>query len=307
MRSALLATLSVLLLSGCATTGSTGSIDPGAFKDVPVDGIRGIVVDQAIAPIAKVTVSLALPAGNQTATTDAQGRFTFGGLAPGTYFLSLTHLLYKPVKTSVEVKAGAAPQITRVQMEARFTAKPYSEQFKFKGIIACGYNAVLVTAPCLTDYSTIACAGGCVPQAHDTLTHAQGDNRAFGSSVSQDWQTIVLELVFKPNGQGTSDRMGVLLSYHNRTAADWFATADGVSPVKVRLETGVKDPSEQGTPELLAPQGRNDLLILGSIAASEGQNFGAGVNQEFQVFQTNFYNAKPPEGWSFANGDALPF
>jgi hypothetical protein len=309
MRSPILAAVAVLLLSGCVSSGSTSSTTADPFSGVTGEGntrgIRGIVVDQAIVPVAKVAVTLELAAGNRTATTDAQGRFLFGDLPAGTYFLTFKHLLYKTARSSVELKEGVEPPITRVQLEALFTAKPYHEQFKFKGIIACGYEAVLISAPCVTDYSSISptCPGGCAP----ALRSVQGDNRAFTSSVGPNWQTMVVELLFQSNGQGTSDRMGVLLSYEARTASDWFAVESGTSPVLLRLESGVKHPTQQGEPELLDPAGRNDLQLLGSVRSAEGQDAGAGINQEFQVFQTNFYNAKPPEAWSFANGDEFPF
>ncbi|HUR62343.1 MAG TPA: carboxypeptidase-like regulatory domain-containing protein [Candidatus Thermoplasmatota archaeon] len=313
MRTALLAALVVLLLSGCTSSGNTGTTsDTGQFSDKTVTvssttgAIRGIVVDQAVTPIAKVAVSVMVGATNKTTTSDAQGRFVFSDLPAGTYFMVFKHLLYKTVQQSVDVKAGVAdPPITKVLMEAVFAQKPYHEQFKFKGIIACGYNAVLVTAPCVTDYTSISptCPGGCAPQ----LKGAQGDNRAFITSVAPNWQTIVTELTFQSNGQGTSDRMGVLVSYEKRTAGDWFGTAEGLSPIVLRLETGVEGPDQQGEPKLIPPEGRNDLQILGSIAAAEGQDAGVGINQEFLVFQTNFYNAKPPEGWSFAKGNEFPF
>jgi hypothetical protein len=119
---------------------------------------------------------------------------------------------------------------------------------------------------------------------------------------------MVLELVFQSNGQGTSDRMGLLLSYEKRTAGEWYASYEGKSPILMRIETGVEDGSEQGSKrKMVDPAGESDLQILGSIAASEGQEAGVGVNQEFQIFQTSFYNAKPPANWSFAKGDAFPF
>jgi len=313
MRAVVAAAL-VILLSGCASSGSTPSQqDTGQFKDLKVSvsattgAIRGIVVDQAIKPIPKVTVSIVVAGVNRTATTDDQGRFSFSDLPPGTYFLVARDLLYKTVQQSVEVKAGVEPPITKVLMEAVFSAKPYHEQTKYKGIITCGYQAPVITATCIVDYTTIVCAGGCVPQAHDQINHLEGDQRGFNTQVGPGWQTIVTELVFQSNGQGTTDRMGVLMSYYNRTAADWFGTAEGLSPIVLRLETGVAGPSQQGSPVLIPAEGRPDLLILASIKDSEGQETGVGINREFEVFQTNFYNAKPQDGWSFAKGDDFPF
>lgn len=293
----------LLALAGCAQKP----------KDLPVVGdplkgaIRGLVVDVAIHPIANVLVTLT--EGNRTATTDIQGHFSFGDVQPGTHFLRATHLLYHAVQVVVEVRAGDnQPDYSKVQMVPVFTKKPYVEQVRFKGLIECGYSAVIITAPCVTDYSTIACAGGCVKEAHYALVHAQGDQRAFNTTVGADWQTIVIEITFQSNGQGTSDRMGVLMSYYARNAGHWFGSAEGKNPVLLRFEVGERAPSQQGDDRpLVNATGNDDLLILASIATAEGQEAGVGVAQEFEVIQTNFYNAKPPAGWSFVGGSAMPF
>lgn len=304
-----------LLLAGCSSDGTEavvteqGSID---FSDVEVEvsattgAIRGVVVDDAIRPIAEVKVAVNAAGVNQTGATDGDGRFAFSDLKPGTYFIRAEHLLYETTQVSVEVAAGVEPSITKVLMKAKFDQKPYHQQMKFQGFIACGYQAVLISAPCVTDYTTIACAGGCVPPAHDTLAGAQGDLRALNTTVEAQWQSIVLEMTWEPNGQGTSDQMGMLLSYDQRTASEWFGNVEGANPLLLRFETGEKHPSSQGTKRpMVEPEGAQDLLILGSIKGES--DVGVNVNQDFTIIQTNFYNAKPPEGWSFIRGDPMPF
>jgi hypothetical protein len=190
-------------------------------------------------------------------------------------------------------------------MTAKFAQKPYHTQEKFVGYIACGYEMVTVTAPCVTDYTSILppCPGGC---AND-LKKVQGDTREFPTAVGPGWQTIVLDLVFNANGQGTTSRMGVLISFQKRLASEWYGNAEGDSPVQLRIETGVKHASEQGSAQTMVdPAGQNDLTVLGSIKGND-QNVGINIQQKFEVYKTDFYNAKPPEGWSFAKGDKFPF
>ena len=317
MRGLVFLVAAAFLLAGCSAGGSdpvvTAEGNGVDFSDVEVQvsastgAIRGVVVDEAIRPIAKAKVAVSAAGVNKTGDTDEGGRFAFSGLKPGTYFIRAEHLLYEAVQVSAEVAAGVEPAITKVQMKAKFDQKPFHQQMKFQGFIACGYQAVLLTAPCVTDYSTVACAGGCVPEAHDTLTGIQGDHRAINTTVDAQWQTIVMEMTWEPNGQGTSDEMGMLLSYDQRTASEWFGNVEGPRPLMLRFETGAKHPSSQGTKRpMVEVEGAQDLLILGSIKGSQ-EDVGVNVNQDFTIIQTNFYNAKPPADWSFIRGDPFPF
>jgi hypothetical protein len=301
----------LILLAGCAGAGKTVQTDTETGLPVEVSattgGIRGIVVDAAIAPIAKATVSLTTPTGVRNTTTDAQGRFAYGGLAAGTYFLLVSHLLYKTLQSSVEVQVGTAPPVTRIQMEPVFTKTPYHEINKWKGYIACGHQDA-VSAPCIVDYSTLLCNGGCVPQAHDQINSLEGDIRFFSGAVNADWQTMIVEDVFGPPNVGTSHGMRLSISYHDRTASEFYADTNGPSPLQLRLESGEKHPSESGSKRTMVnASGDPDVLIFTNIAADDGQPGAFAFQQEFQIFLANFYNAKPPEGWSFARGDEFPF
>ncbi|MEK6985126.1 MAG: carboxypeptidase-like regulatory domain-containing protein [Candidatus Thermoplasmatota archaeon] len=308
MRGLLVATL--MLLAGCAAANdATLPSETADFEDFDGEAtattgiIRGVVVDTTITPIAKALVSISGATKNDV-ETDAQGRFLVEGLEPGTYLLKSTHLLYEDAQTSVEVVANVnEPPVTKLQMEAKFTATPFHTQQKFVGYIACGYQAVLLTAPCVTDYTSILpiCPGGCANE----LREVQGDQRAFPTTVDAGWETIVLELTFEPITQGTADQMGILLSFEMRTASDWYAQVDGPSPVILRVETGVEHETQQGDFPMVDPNGQADLTMLGSLSSSEG--LGIGIQQKFELIKTDFYNAKPPEGWSFVNGDPFPF
>ncbi|MFO1535265.1 MAG: carboxypeptidase-like regulatory domain-containing protein [Thermoplasmatota archaeon] len=299
--------LACLVLSGCSGEPKAAALPEGV--SATTGAIHGIVVDPAIVPIAKVRVALALPGGgNRTAATDDGGRFTFGGLAPGTYFLSFEHLLYHAIRTSVEVLAGVEPPPTRVQMLPVFTAKPYHELLKYKGSLLCGYGSPAVSSICVLDYTQLACGGGCVPEEHERLQHLQGDRRSFNLTVGAHWETLVVETAFDKPAAGNAEEMLMTLSYTGRTSAESFGSASGPSPLLLRFETGVRHPTEQGAKRpLINASGEDDLYLFLNEAPGPGSPVAVAYQQELQVFEATFYNAKPPEGWSFVKGDEFPF
>src|SRR5688572_7676599 len=99
-----------LLLAGCSGGDPAAPVDASEdFEDLGVAPtattgvILGVVVDASISPIAEATIQVNGADGTKTATSDAEGRFAVGDLQPGTYLLQVTHLLYLPAQTSVEV------------------------------------------------------------------------------------------------------------------------------------------------------------------------------------------------------------
>src|SRR5690606_24049194 len=70
--------------------------------------LTGVVQDTAAVPLFGVTVRAALGGDEASATTDAQGRFSFDGLSPGVWVLAFEKSGFKSLRVdNVLVAAGA--------------------------------------------------------------------------------------------------------------------------------------------------------------------------------------------------------
>ena len=152
----LAAVLSATILAGC-TGGGGGAQDPAAagvdFEDLELEAtattgvIRGIVVDEAIRPVAGAQVATTVPDGGVRNTTSADdGAFGFDGLPPGTYFLSVSKPGFLTQQANAEVVVGVSePPITKILLTADPSSLPYTSIYQFDAFIACSFTLVTVS------------------------------------------------------------------------------------------------------------------------------------------------------------------
>ncbi|MFO1535420.1 MAG: carboxypeptidase-like regulatory domain-containing protein [Thermoplasmatota archaeon] len=310
-----------LLLPGCASFAPDGVGDATRFLDLDAKvsdatgGIKGVVVDAAIAPIAGAKVALALPGGaNKTVVADKEGRFVFASLAPGTYFLTASAPLYHSAQTSVEVKAGVDPPITKVQLQPLFSQAPFHQTFKQKGFFECSQNGagVYSSSNCVTDQCPLLLdpsdCNGLPTRQMDNVTN---QNREWHADVAPGWQAMVFEMVWEPSAQGTSPRMGMVVSTDKATRdpAHSFANVASASPMRFELDVGkVHETAADVEPTMVPPEGMSRMSYFVSVRRAEGTSPpGFALNQDFEVFLTQFYFGTPPEGWSLVAGNEYPF
>lgn len=314
-------TLLAMVLAGCSSPAADDA-GPGEFDGLDVQSssttgvIVGVVVDQAIRPVTDVTVTIGKPDGTEASDkTDDLGRFAFGNLVPGTYVVSTRHPQFTSAQSTVEVEAGIEdPPAVRMLIERLFSQDPYSELIKFDGYLACSISFPVGTT-CVNDYTRIVggtvpgCEGGCL---RDYNVSKQGGNiREYQSTVGPGWQQIVFEATWEPSMGGTTPEMTISVSYFTRpNTAHFFAGDSQPNPLRLQVDLGDPEPEgqnadeEAGEPAVIGPEGRPDVFVFFNNGGGAGS---VTVNQPFRAFQTNFYYGLPPEGWSFVNGDQLPF
>jgi hypothetical protein len=278
-----------MALAGC----SDGSKAPPAADDRPqaydevvasetTGSIVGIVVNQAIVPLAGVAVKLT--SSGAEATTDAEGAFLFNGLEPGDYFVTASKLGYSPVQQSATVVAGEGePPLLRIQLVADPSRMAFATTEIWEGFVSC---AATVGA----DGAGYAGGHVCDESMGSRFIHefAFADGR-FPSYV-QD------EMVWD-NTQPLGDSLSP--GYYRGGLTDW-KTVTGPSPLLLSATADEVHAEE-------AAQG-NNLTSL-TVRVFPGHTNGPVVtsNQQFTIYHTTFYGFTPREGWLFtADGACDP-
>ncbi|MEA3143131.1 MAG: Carboxypeptidase regulatory-like domain [Thermoplasmata archaeon] len=305
---AAIALLSAALLAGCASkagdqpidTGSAGAGAPELKVDQQTGGIRGVVVDSAITPVAGAKVAMAN--GAQNTVSDKSGLFTFSGLKPGDYFFTVSKPGYTTVQATATVKAGdAAPPVVKVQIDRMPGKQPYMEVYKLNGFYECAFSFGL---PGVTPIITDQCDFGvrtAYDEANGTAPYPAPRNVMSGTNtqyfdVTPDTATIIQEAFW------TDDKVPDLMVTLSSTPIDNSCDCSDTdyllvyqkSPTFARLDAD-KD---------------NATMPLGKHVASRGflnwNSFSTATNFQFTVITTLFHNYKAADGWTFETQDQYP-
>ena len=295
---ALLSVLS-LLVAGCADAeGAPGAqplVDDSEFDGLDATAttgvIRGVVVDEAIRPIAGATVVLALGSTTRTETTSDAGAFGFSQLEPGTYFLTVSKAGFSPVQQGVEVQAGVSePPIAKVLLVADPEQRPYYEILQWEGFIQCSARFFI--------NALAACSAA--PGSQDNFSY-----RINPTVVPHFAQS---EMVWDST-QAAGD--GLKIQYTDDSdGLDNYAIAVGGSPLVINANQTLMASKNVGN-----ETGLYIRVFSGSVEGTQmpvclptGLCEGASVvvNQSFTVYTVLFYNMLPPDGWQFGRDGAPP-
>lgn len=301
------ASVAALLLAGC-----TSSNDP-AVDEVP-EGldeldlaptattgiIRGVVVDEAVRPIAGATITLRGEVQDEAVSTDT-GVFGFDDLPAGTYFLSVRKVGYVDVQQSAEVVAGVAePPIVKVLLAADVAGIPYHVSLQWEGFVECGTDALAVCAvPDFANQTACDAAGVCPGK----ITNDDFDQWHF---IEGPPQYLQAEMVWEST-QSVSQTFSLLLRAAEKEQFDTgfyefsIDSVEGPSPLILGVGEEDLEDAEVGN--------RTGLITAVFSGAAEGNPAGIGgfvVNQRFTVYINVFYGYTPPEGWSFVETGTVP-
>lgn len=287
-----MAPLAALLVLAMALAGcSSGKDDgPGSALDQNVSGldlqatsttgvIRGVVVNEAIAPLdgAKVTLQGTPP---METTTNEQGAFGFDDLPAGTHFLNVHKLGYRDTQQSAEVEAGVAePPVVKVLLVANPGELPSYELFQFSGFLECNVAAPLVFVPCQN------------PATDEPIGN---DNFEAAFNFTGKADLIHVSLVWT-----ATQPVGHELYYNLFTPPDDSTTCDdcwtgGPSPLLMDLGGSTVDQFNEAQVVQIEVSGNGEQGLA-----------GAELEQPFEAYVVVFHNFLPPEGYSYA-ADGAP-
>lgn len=250
--------------------------------------IRGVVVDDAIRPIAGALI--AIQGGPLNTTSADSGAFGFEGLEPGTYFLQVAKAGFQPAQVSVDVVAGIPdPAITKVLLVPDPGQRPFYEVLSWSGFIQCSVRFVV--------NALAACSA--IPGSDDNFTY-----RIHPDVVPTFAQS---EMVWDAT-QALGDGMKVQYT-DDSDGLDNYVVAVGPSPLVIAANQTLMESKNVGD-----DTGLYIRVFSGSVDGTkppvcppgpcEGVSFVA--NQSFDVYTVLFYNMLPPEGWQFSRDGNPP-
>jgi hypothetical protein len=282
-----LAMAAVILLAGCAgpTYVSPSGTDQEvrtnpeqAFVEYNLDAsednlgnIRGVVVDETVAPLEGVSITLL----NQAATvvTKNSGAFAFTNLEAGVYFMLVEKAGFAPLQISGTVEAGAHnPPLLKVIVQRVPGTEPYILPNVHRGHIDCGAKVLsnsLDGCGVWSDYALGNTQEARVPIDNGTLLWVQN------------------EIIWQPN----SATAGELCTFVVGNPAQIGAKCGTPSWTFSYNESMIED-LRWYIPEAFQLRVMPGNLLLDTSGSLI-------VDQRFEVFTHAFYNFVPAEGWQF--------
>lgn len=315
MRIASVGVVALLLLAGCTGGGKKDPADDADFSKLglaPTDTtgiIRGVVVDDAVRPLAGVAVTARGEGPEASTTTTAEGTFGFDGLAPGTYFLKASKPGFRDTQQSADVVAGLAePPIVKVLLAADPANRPYFEAYTFEGFMECGVTGVVVgVALCLAPNLV---TGQNVTNEHTQVTY----------QLSRRPTWVQTEMVWESTQQ-TGNELALMYSWTGDCGLLCDHQVNGTSPLLLQANQTVIDAIGLGNGTDLYIRVFNDDLeetdshvrqctpipdpVLGATWCT-GAGVGATVEQKFDHYTHIFYGYQPPPDWRFTADPQVP-
>lgn len=327
----------VLLLTGCAgksTTGDTATTDSEATGPTGVGSIVGIVVDDAIRPLADANVTATGPSGTMQAVTDTEGGFRFDDLAAGVYIVEVGKRYYISHQQAVTVVESMEPETTKFLLKFEASTVPYANLYKLDGLYECGAypmrvcsNVNIATSVVLCGYNPALCLG-----------NVTQDRSLFFQWVEPGLDFLQTEMSWEPTTQAGTE-LGLLLGggteeeLRGGVNLPAYNGSYGPSPIMLRVSNHEAVPNwcteNTGNEDCESPDILNrsrigverallvqvDMGPMIRVADScgvpgvyEPSPCGAGFNfqQPYTLYITTFYGYEPPGDWLFSTTGALP-
>lgn len=302
--------LMAVVLSGCTGKSNDPEVASPFLATESTGIILGLVVDDAIRPIAGANVTLgALP---RYATTDAMGSFGFAGLTPGHYQIVVRKLGYSEAQTVANVAPGEnQPPLGKFTLTYDPGLAGYVEGLVWDGYIECGsyspgigHFAICTAGPTM---NAMLCPVGVCP---GNITQ---DNIFTFYMLNAIPEWVQAEVVWQSTQQfGQGLQLFLSSSTPENAAGTGFDenlnVTRGPSPLLGTLNRTVMAAAGVGTEKGLFPRVYPAPYepTVQCIPTLGCDGVGIAVSQRFTVFFHFFFNYKPPSDWLFSATGLVP-
>ena len=296
----LLAVIASLVVAGCAGESRVASAEPDAPYDQASGALEGLVTDEAIVPIANVTVT---PADGLATTTDDEGRFLLSFLNPGTHTLTFEKAGYANLTRSVEVLPGEVVALT-VRLIALGADVAHHATQEDAGRMMCAAD----TRP--RQFALNVCG------AVALFSPATGDDSLGNFTVTGNSSRLA-DLVFETHwvtNQATGRGLEVFWEAYQRItdpttfpegAPKRFAAVSGVSPLRAVANETLIQSIIHAQPKPIYCHVGDPCMIMArtfpratTLGTSSPVDAAFYLDQRFTNVLTEFYRVPAPPGFS---------
>lgn len=295
-----LAATAVALLAGCAGPPGAAEGPDGARGDAAGIELHGVVVDEALRPVAGAHVTAGPGLAN---TTAADGTFAFPGLPAGVYVVRAAKAGFAEATTQVVLAETQEAPLVKLVLIADASSLAFVETYAIDGFVECGIHFIVgYFAACSgpNTVSTIAC-----PATGVCAGNVTGDRSLILLPIERKPDWLQFEAVWSATTE-TSRLMMVQTGSTNRTAVaagelEIINETVGPSP-NLNIIAGA-DLEESG----LGVEEDSLIYMRLHTAPNPPANAGFAVQQPFKLLIHVFYGFVPPAGWRFsADGEPQP-
>lgn len=277
------------------------SVDEGDTDCTDCGSVRGLISSDLFEPIQGATITLVLPSGPRDVKSDSEGAFSFENVPAGRHDVFAFAGGYFDGRLAAVVEPNTVTEL-RFTLNPLPSDEPYVEYNETSGKItwAAAWQAEVPTQGCVVvplGLWTVKNCGG--------LRDGRAVNGEIAINVTEDVETILIELVWQPAGELgkylSLDAMcpevprggsGAVLDTEH---ACYYQSEEPKSPIVLRIDADEWRDGQYNHTGFWAARVFSTYGMLGTHGAT-GIDVGAAYEQKFTIYTALYHKEPAPDG-----------